>query len=216
MDPMQQIVCFCDLSVREKTWRTASQAIERMHNTLSHINKTYGIGSTAHTWAAAVASTSVKLCVSRDTSSASSATCAVAADNAVCAVCMPLLAVRNCNSNAAVAATCRFSVSAASRAARCATAWCSARACTSSICRQAQAGKLNKSQPHAQPHHHTGTNRLMPQSGERAYATAGKGMAKLQAGNTAVSINLLEKSGQPHRGVNTCPLIRNLAQHSTA
>ncbi len=31
---------FCDLCVREKDWRVASQAFERMHNTLSHRSKT--------------------------------------------------------------------------------------------------------------------------------------------------------------------------------
>ena len=30
------IFCFCNLSVREKDWRMASQAFEGMHNTLSH------------------------------------------------------------------------------------------------------------------------------------------------------------------------------------
>jgi hypothetical protein len=30
----------CDPSVREKAWRATSQALERMHNTLSHMVKT--------------------------------------------------------------------------------------------------------------------------------------------------------------------------------
>jgi hypothetical protein len=34
--PIEKILCFCDLSVREKDWRAASQAFERMHSTLSH------------------------------------------------------------------------------------------------------------------------------------------------------------------------------------
>ncbi len=38
--PIEKILCFCDLSVREKAWRAASQAFERMHNTLSHWVKT--------------------------------------------------------------------------------------------------------------------------------------------------------------------------------
>ncbi len=31
---IEKILCFCDLSVHEKDWRAASQAFERMHNTL--------------------------------------------------------------------------------------------------------------------------------------------------------------------------------------
>ncbi len=40
MDPLQKYNVFCDLSVRKKAWRAASQAFERMHNTLSHRVKT--------------------------------------------------------------------------------------------------------------------------------------------------------------------------------
>ncbi len=41
LDAMKKHVIFCDLSVREKDWRAASQAFERMHNTLSHGVKIY-------------------------------------------------------------------------------------------------------------------------------------------------------------------------------
>ncbi len=40
LDPMKNMLCFCDLSVREKDWRAASQVFERMHNTLSQRVKT--------------------------------------------------------------------------------------------------------------------------------------------------------------------------------
>ncbi len=36
--PFQKILCFCDISVREKDWRAVNQAFERMRNTLSHNN----------------------------------------------------------------------------------------------------------------------------------------------------------------------------------
>ncbi len=37
--PIEKILLFCDLCVREKNWRAASQAFERMHSTLSHRSK---------------------------------------------------------------------------------------------------------------------------------------------------------------------------------
>ncbi len=39
--PIEKNYIFCDLSVREKDWRAASQAFECMHNTLSHRLRTY-------------------------------------------------------------------------------------------------------------------------------------------------------------------------------
>ncbi len=40
LNPLKNIKFLCDLSVREKARRAASQAFERMHNTLSHRVKT--------------------------------------------------------------------------------------------------------------------------------------------------------------------------------
>ncbi len=39
--PIGKIMFFCDLSVREKAWRAASHAFERMHSTLSHRSNTF-------------------------------------------------------------------------------------------------------------------------------------------------------------------------------
>ena len=51
---MEKIHVFCDLSVREKDWRSrasntraASPAFERMHNTLSHRVKIWVPGGTS-------------------------------------------------------------------------------------------------------------------------------------------------------------------------
>ncbi len=44
--PIEKYNVFCDLSVREKDTRAASQAFERMHNTLSHRVKTEVPGGT--------------------------------------------------------------------------------------------------------------------------------------------------------------------------